>query len=424
MTAEFAFRLGMAATETFKVQGHSRPRIVIGSDTRKSGQMLEQAISSGILSRGGSVISLGILPTPGVSYLTRALEASAGIVISASHNPFEDNGIKFFKHDGEKLSDEVESQIESWLEKQEMLEPVTGDAIGSVQRYRRDNDDYFKFLLSNAPYLDGMQLGLDCANGAAYEIAPRLFRQIGARIDVIHAHPDGLNINVACGSTHPEALQDYVLRHRLDAGVTFDGDADRALLVDRQGRLVTGDHILAICASARKETTIVTTLMTNLGVERYLAERGISMVRTQVGDRYVHEALLSQKLSLGGEQSGHVLFLDKAPTGDGLLTALQTLAAVRKSGKALETWLDEIPLYPQTLLNVRVAAERKKELEHHPDVAKAVKKAQETLGVSGRINLRPSGTEALIRVMVEGPDKQEIDGIASRVAEAVELACS
>ncbi|MGL4609770.1 MAG: phosphoglucosamine mutase [Trueperaceae bacterium] len=422
MTADFAYSVGVAATEALKANGISVPRFLIGTDTRRSGQMLAQALSSGMMTRGAEVTFLGVLPTPGVSYLTCTLNADAGVVISASHNPYEDNGIKFFNHKGEKLSDEVEHTIEKWLEQPHTLEPVTGDAIGTSSRYRRDNNDYMKFLLSHAPYLDGLRLGLDCANGAAYELAPKIFQQIGARLDVINAHPDGVNINLHCGSTHPEALQARVKSLELDIGITFDGDADRALLVDKKGRLVTGDHILAICAATRNEKTIVATLMSNLGVENYLAQRGVSMMRTQVGDRYVHEALLANHLNLGGEQSGHVLFLDKAPTGDGLLTALQTLAAVRKSGKSLEGWMDEIPLYPQTLVNVKVPADKKKSLQEHPKVVEAVKHAETTLGSKGRINLRPSGTEALIRVMVEGADQHEIEGIAKAVAAVVETA--
>lgn len=425
MTASFAFGIGVAATEALRQAGVSAPSLVIGTDTRRSGQMLSQAVSSGIMSRGGNVIFLGTIPTPGVSYLTRALQAQAGIVISASHNPFQDNGIKFFNERGEKLSDEVESEIEAFLAQDlDGLPPVTGEAIGISQRYRRNNDDYLHFLLGNAPYLDGLRVGLDCANGASFQLAPRVFQKIGARLDVINAHPDGLNINVRCGSTHPEAMQKRVADLELDVGVTFDGDADRALLVDKKGRLVTGDHILAICALARGEKIVVATLMSNLGVERYLSEKGIELVRTKVGDRYVHEALQERNLSLGGEQSGHILFLDKSPTGDGLLTALQTLSAVRKSGKPLHAWMDDIPLYPQILLNVKVSPEQKHSLQDVPQVRDAVAKVQAALGDDGRINLRPSGTEALVRVMVEGPDQSYIEELAHLVARAVEEASS
>lgn len=422
MTAEFAYKVGVGATEALKANGVDKPVFAIGTDTRRSGQMLAQALSAGMMARGGSVTFLGILPTPGVSFLTRALGADAGVVISASHNPYEDNGIKFFNSKGEKLSDEVEKTIEDWLEHPHEFPAVTGADIGTSQRYRRNSNDYMKFLLSHAPYLDGLKVGIDCANGAAYDLAPKIFKQIGAKLDVLNANPDGLNINVACGSTHPQAMQARVKVLELDVGVTFDGDADRALLIDKKGRLVTGDHILAICAAARGEKTIVATLMSNLGVENYLLQRGVKMLRTQVGDRYVHEALNQNNLTLGGEQSGHILFLDKAPTGDGLLTALQTLAAVRKSGKALEVWMDEIPLYPQTLLNVKVPADKKKTLKDHPKVVEAVKQAEATLGNQGRINLRPSGTEALIRVMVEGPDQTQIEQLAKQVAAVVETA--
>jgi phosphoglucosamine mutase len=421
MTADFAFKTGVATVEALKHSSVPRPHILIGQDTRRSGEMLAQALSSGILSRGGDVTFLGIIPTPGVSHLTRTLGAHAGVVISASHNPFADNGIKLFNRDGEKLNDVVEADIEAQLEgAHSELPEVTGADIGTSQRYRRDADHYVKFLLENAPYLDGLRVGIDCANGASYQLAPRIFQKIGARLDVINAFPDGVNINVQCGSTHPEAMQLRVRELALEVGITFDGDADRALLIDKKGRLVTGDHILAICALVRGEKTIVATLMTNLGIERYLAEKGIALLRTQVGDRYVHEALMNHKLKLGGEQSGHILFLDKAPTGDGILTALQTLSAVRKSGKALDHWLDEISLYPQTLVNVRVKPELRQTLQHHPQVQSALQEAERTLGEDGRINLRPSGTEPLIRVMVEGPRQEEIERIAQQVAAVVE----
>jgi phosphoglucosamine mutase len=421
MTADFAFKTGVATAEALKHTGVTRPHILIGRDTRRSGEMLAQALSSGVLSRGGDVTFLGIIPTPGVSYLTRVLGANAGVVISASHNPFEDNGIKLFNHNGEKLNDAIEADIEQQLDKPSASLPeVSGAAIGTAQRYRKDADHYARFLLENAPYLDGLRVGIDCANGASYQLAPRIFQKIGARLDVINAFPDGVNINTQCGSTHPEAMQLRVRELALEVGITFDGDADRALLIDKRGRLVTGDHILAICGLVRGEKTIVATLMTNLGIEHYLAERGVTLLRTQVGDRYVHEALVSHQLRLGGEQSGHVLFLDKAPTGDGILTALQTLAAVRKSGKPLERWLDEIPLYPQILLNVRVKPEVKQTLQHHPQIQAALQQAERTLGEDGRINLRPSGTEPLIRVMVEGVRQEDIERLAQQLASVVE----
>ena len=421
MTAAFAFRVGVAAAEILCRHGSSQPTFVVGMDTRVSGPMLAHAVSAGLLSRGAHVVWLGVIPTPGVSYLTRQHHADAGIVISASHNPFEDNGIKLFNHEGEKLSDALEHEIEALITGDlEELAAVTGANIGSSSQYSSDGDHYAKFLLSNAPYVDGLRIGLDCANGAAHEIAPRIFSQIGARLDVINARPDGKNINVNCGSTHPEAIQKRVRDLGLDVGITFDGDADRALLVDKHGRLVTGDHMLAILAVTRQEKTVVATLMSNLGLEHYLASKGISLLRTDVGDRYVFEALRREGLTLGGEQSGHMLLLDKAPTGDGLLTALQTLAAVRKSGRPLEVWMDEIPSYPQLLVNVEVAPAIKHQVAGLSAVREAVSKAEASLEGSGRVNLRPSGTEALIRIMVEGRDEAVIRQTAQEIAAVIE----
>ncbi len=424
MTAWFAYRLGAATAEGLRREGTPRPHVVIGMDTRRSGPMLAHAVAAGLTARGADVTWLGIMPTPGVSYLTRALEADAGVVVSASHNPFNDNGLKLFNRDGEKLRDALEAEIEALIDDAASLEPVTGSAIGSASRYRIEEGHYLKHLLENAPYLDGLRVALDCANGASHAIAPRVFQKIGARLDVIHAAPDGENINVGCGSTHPEAIRERVVKHGLDVGITFDGDADRALLVDRHGRLVSGDHILAICALSRGESEVVATLMSNLGVERYLQRHGIAMHRVQVGDRYVHEALTARGAKLGGEQSGHVLFLDKAPTGDGILTALQVLAAVRKSDMPLEAWIDEIPVYPQVLLNVRVPQGQKGSVIEQETVQGAVARASAMLGDAGRINLRPSGTEALVRVMVEGEEASLVSALAGEVAAAVEEAAT
>ncbi|MEJ2289987.1 MAG: phosphoglucosamine mutase, partial [Deinococcales bacterium] len=378
----------------------------------------------GLASRGADVTWLGVMPTPGVSYLARALDADAGVVVSASHNPFRDNGLKLFNGSGEKLSDALEEEIETLLDLDpEGLEPVVGSDVGSATRYRTNDGHYLQHLLANAPYLDGLRVALDCANGASHQIAPKVFEKIGARLDLIHARPDGENINVGCGSTHPDTVRQRVVEHELDVGVTFDGDADRALLVDRRGRLVTGDHILAICALTAGDSEIVATLMSNLGVERYLQDRGVTMHRVKVGDRYVHEELTRRGLRLGGEQSGHVLFLDRAPTGDGILTALQLLAAVRKSGRPLEAWLDEIPVYPQRLVNVRVPAASKGEVLEADAVRDAVEAARTRLGETGRrINLRPSGTEPLVRVMVEAEDEVLVERLAGEVAAAVEAA--
>ncbi len=425
MTASFAFRLGLATADGLRHEGVARPHVVIGMDTRRSGPMLAHAVAAGLASRGADVTWLGIVPTPGVSFLTRALEADAGVVVSASHNPFVDNGLKLFNRNGEKLSDALEADIEQLIERDPAeLEPVSGSDVGSSSRYRQDEGHYIEHLLRNAPYLDGLRVGLDCANGASHAIAPRVFSKIGARVDVIHANPDGENINVGSGSTHPQAIQQRVREHELDVGITFDGDADRALLVDRRGRLVTGDHILAICALSRGDKEVVATLMSNLGVERYLERHGVKLHRVQVGDRYVHEDLVRRNLRLGGEQSGHVLFLDKAPTGDGILTALQVLAAVRKSDRTLDAWVDEIPIYPQVLRNVRVPSERKADLVEDATVRSALDAARESLGDEGRINLRPSGTEPLVRVMVEAEDADRVARVADDVAAVVERAAA
>jgi|FLYL01.1.fsa_nt_gi phosphoglucosamine mutase len=417
MTAEFAFKVGVAAAESLAVPS---PTFLIGMDTRRSGPMLAHALSAGLLSRGAHVLWAGVMPTPGVAYLTRELHADAGIVVSASHNPFEDNGIKFFSREGEKLSDALEADIEARLEADVSLAPVSGSDVGSLVRYRFEENHYAKFLLANAPYLDGMRVGLDCANGAASEIAPRLFAQLGARLDVINAKPDGININVESGSTHPETIQKRVLEHGLEVGITFDGDADRALLVDRKGRLVSGDHMLAILAVTRHERRVVATVMSNLGLERYLEDHGIELLRSAVGDRYVCEKLKEHGLTLGGEQSGHVLMLDKAPTGDGILTALQTLAAVRKSGRTLEAWMDEIPSYPQILKSVCVSPENKRRLNEADEVREAIREAEAALGNEGRVNVRPSGTEPLVRIMVEGPDQALVEALAQAIAQRVE----
>ncbi|HZJ09669.1 MAG TPA: phosphoglucosamine mutase [Trueperaceae bacterium] len=431
MTATFALHLGVATAELVRREGGGHPHVVIGMDTRRSGPMLAHALAAGLASRGADVTWLGVVPTPAVSYLTRELDADAGIVVSASHNPFADNGIKLFNHQGEKLPDEQEAKLEELIQRHgdgngdSGLSQVTGSQVGGFRRLPRDGNSgndastYTAHLLKSAPYLDGMKVVLDCANGAGHLIAPQVFGKLGARLDVIHAAPDGENINVSCGSTAPDAITRKVLDGGFDVGITFDGDADRVLLIDRRGRLVSGDHMLAICAVARGEKEIVATQMSNLGMERFLAERGISVRRVQVGDRYVFEELRREGLRLGGEQSGHVLFLDKAPTGDGILTALQVLSAVRQSNKSLEQWMDDIPVYPQLLLNVEVPAAQRDVVAQDPAVAAEVSAAEAELGADGRVYLRPSGTEPLVRVMVEGRDEAQVRVLAEKVAAAV-----
>jgi phosphoglucosamine mutase len=413
LTAAWTLALGRAAAEVFKGQSR-KPSVVIGKDTRQSGDMLEAALAAGLTAQGVNVIHLGVMPTPGVSYLARQLGATAGVVISASHNPYQDNGIKFFGSSGEKLTDALELEIETNLERD--LPSVTGANLGAVTDYREAERLYSSFLMEHAPNLTGLKIALDCANGATHRLAPKIFQRAGADVFSLYTTPDGRNINTACGSTHPETLQKVVKDMNFDLGVAFDGDGDRCLMVDNTGTLIDGDHVLYINGVTRGERTVVATLMSNMGLEVKLREQGIHLERTAVGDRYVHERLLEKGLTLGGEQSGHTLFLDAAPTGDGMLSALLTLKAVRSSGKTLAQWRAEMPLYPQTLVNVRVTD---KTIANHEEVQAALQNAISKLEGRGRINLRPSGTESLLRVMVEGQSNTEIAELAESVASVI-----
>ncbi len=413
LTAAWTLALGQAAAEVFKGQSR-KPTVVIGMDTRQSGDMLEAALAAGLTAQGVSVIHLGVMPTPGVSYLVRQLGATAGVVISASHNPYQDNGIKFFGSSGEKLTDALELEIEANLERD--LPQVTGADIGAVTDYREAERLYSSFLMEHAPNLSGLKIALDCANGATHRLAPKIFQRSGADVFALYTNPDGRNINTLCGSTHPQTLQKVVRDMNFDLGVAFDGDGDRCLLVDNTGTLIDGDHVLYINGVTRGERTVVATLMSNMGLEVKLREQGIHLERTGVGDRYVHERLLEKGLTLGGEQSGHTLFLDAAPTGDGMLSALLTLKAVRSSGKSLQQWREEMPLYPQILVNVRV---QDKSIANHQEVQAALHIAEAKLEGRGRINLRASGTESLLRVMVEAQSETETAELAESVASII-----
>jgi phosphoglucosamine mutase len=417
LTASWVMALGAAAGEVLKQQ-NPRASVVIGKDTRQSGDMLEAALAAGLTSRGVNVIHVGVLPTPGVSYLTRHLNADAGVVISASHNPYEDNGIKFFGADGQKLRDATELEIEAAIDRVDMLPPVTGVDLGGVTNYAEAERLYVNYLRTHAPDLSGLRIAMDCANGAAYRVGPKVFQAAGADVFAVYTTPDGRNINRECGSTHLDHLQRIVREGKYDLGVAFDGDADRALFVDSRGNVVHGDHMLLLNARARGEKAVVTTIMANMGLEVKLREAGIPLERTAVGDRYVHERLHDQHLTLGGEQSGHILFLDVSPTGDGVLTALLTLASMRATQTTLDELHDDLVMYPQTLVNVRVAD--KKAIAVDPAVQAAVTDAEARLHGKGRVNLRPSGTENLIRVMVEGQDAAEIHEIARVLAGVVE----
>lgn len=422
ITALFALQLGTAVGEMLRTGADERPLVMLGMDTRASGPMLAHALAGGLTSRGVDVGWLGIIPTPGVSYLTREYGAHAGIVISASHNPYTDNGIKLFNAIGEKLNDDVERELEDLLGRLlngETLPALDSGLLGDVHDTSAELAMYEEHLLAHAPELLGRKLAVDCANGAASFLAPRIFSALGSDVTFFHAEPDGVNINRGCGSTYPQAFAKLVTDGGFDAGITFDGDADRALLIDSRGRLVTGDHMMVINAVARGLNRVVGTVMTNLGVEHYLRERGVELLRSQVGDRYVFEILREEDLYFGAEQSGHLLFLDAAPSGDGMLSALLTLSAIVSSGRPLTQWMDEIPEYPQVLKNVPVEAAAKHRIGDHAAVVEAVSRGEESLNGSGRVLLRPSGTEALIRVMVEGSEADVVNEVASEIAGVV-----
>jgi phosphoglucosamine mutase len=421
MTPEFALKLGWAAG---RVLGRKPgARVLIGKDTRRSGYMFESALEAGFASAGVEVDLLGPLPTPGVAYLTRALRAQAGVVISASHNPHEDNGVKFFSAEGGKLSDELEEEIERELDAE--LRCVASEQLGRARRIDDAQGRYIEFCKSTFPLtsLSGMHVVLDCANGAAYKVAPAVFSELGARVTAIGVEPNGFNINRDCGSTHLQALQATVLRTHADVGIALDGDADRCLMVDAHGHEVDGDQLLYIIASGRKQAgllkgPVVGTQMSNLGLEQALRAQGIAFERAKVGDRHVLERLNATGGFIGGESSGHILCLDCATTGDGIVTALQVLAQVIKSGKSLGELLAGMSKFPQVLINVPVTGAAKKAVEL-PAVLECVRQVELQLGGSGRVLLRPSGTEPLIRVMVEAEDAAQTRTCAEQIAKCV-----
>jgi len=421
ITPEFVLKLGWAVGRVL-ARGDGG-KVVIGKDTRISGYMFESALESGLSAAGVDVLLLGPMPTPAIAYLTRTLHADAGIVISASHNPFEDNGIKFFSGDGTKLPDEVELAIEAELDKPMEMAPAGN--LGKARRVVDAPGRYIEFCKSsfpNALNLKNLNIVLDCANGATYHVAPSVFRELGAKVVTLADEPDGLNINVNCGSTHPQRLQETVLVQGADLGIAFDGDGDRVLMVDHQGELVDGDELLYIIAAANHSQGnlpgVVGTLMTNLGMERALQQQGIAFERAKVGDRYVMEKLREHGWSLGGEGSGHLICLECTTTGDGIVSALQVLRAMVEQGKSLKDLKQGMTKYPQTLINVKLR--EKGDYLNLPEVVEAVSHAEELLGEKGRVLLRPSGTEPLIRVMVEGEDGELVDDVARRLAETVE----
>ncbi len=403
LTPDFVMRIGQSAGRYF-ARHSQRPVVLIAKDTRQSGDMLEAALAAGLLSQGVRVEHLGVLPTPAAAYLTDLLEATAGIVISASHNPYRDNGIKFFGPGGEKLSDDAESAIEDGLH-----EEYQSTAIATVSNHREAERLYIDRLIALGPRLEGLKLVLDTANGATYRVAVRAFQGLGAEVFAICNTPDGKNINRGCGSTHPRLLARTVLENSADMGIAFDGDGDRVILVDARGRVVDGDRLLYINALVRREKAVVGTLMSNLALQRALEAEGIEFIRTAVGDRYVYQEMRKRNLRLGGEQSGHILFLDHLQTGDGIQTALLTLDSLLRSDLSLEEWVDRLQMYPQLLRNVEVAD--KEALMNNPQLSQWLAEAQRMLP-QGRINVRPSGTEPLLRIMVEGPDENDVIKVA------------
>ena len=424
---EMAYRLGRAATIYFGKESEEQPLIIIGRDTRISGEMFESALTAGICSAGGRAMLVGIIPTPAIAYLARKHKAKAGIVISASHNPFHDNGIKFFGGDGYKLPDAVEDELEAivhQLETDDNYPRPTAEHIGHIE-YRTDLlNQYMEFVLSTCKErFDGVKVVLDCANGAAYEAMPKILRRLGANVKVIHALPNGTNINDGCGSTHLESLQKAVLENGADFGIAHDGDADRCLCVDEKGQVIDGDHILVMCAmDMMKEgklpyNTVVTTVMANIGFHQAIKKAGGRAEITKVGDRYVLENMLKNGYKIGGEQSGHIIFTDYSTTGDGLITALQVLSSLKRSGRKASDLTALMTTYPQLLVNVKVAT--KEGWETNEAIKKAIAEGDKELGENGRILVRPSGTEPLIRVMAEGPDQAQLDRICHAIADVV-----
>lgn len=425
MTGEIAFEIGRAAAYVLK-KTNGRNKILIGKDTRLSGYMLESALTSGICSVGTNVVLVGPMPTPGIAFVTRSLRADAGVVISASHNPYDDNGIKFFSSDGFKLPDSTETEIEKAMFT-ETLQNIRPEGAGIGKAYRVDDASgrYIEFIKSTFPKgrtLEGIKVVIDCSNGSAYKITPFVLTELGADVIAINSKPDGININANCGAMHPESMQKAVLEYKADIGIAHDGDADRTIICDERGEIVDGDKIIAICALDMKKDgnlkgdTVVTTVMSNLGFELFLKKSGIKLVRTNVGDRYVVEEMLKRGCNLGGEQSGHIIFLDHNTTGDGPVTALQVLSIMCRREKSLSKLAAPIPIYPQVLLNVPVR--RHKSMDDFPNIGIAVKKAEKKLA-KGRILVRPSGTEPKVRVMIEGDNMEEITAMAEEIAEVI-----
>lgn len=428
LTPLMAFEIGKAAAYVLTKQAQRKPKILIGKDTRISGDMLEAALCAGICSVGAVAITLGILPTPAIAYLTRKYEADAGVVISASHNSAEYNGIKIFNSNGYKLSDALEERIEKMvLDNAECISMPTGDAVGTVTKCDTALADYVEFAKSTIKTdLKGMKIAVDCANGASYKTAVKVIVDLGAEAYVVHNHPNGTNINLNCGSTHTRAFCEYVKNINVDIGITFDGDGDRLLVVDEKGNIIDGDKIMFICAEDLKQRgllmkdTLVTTVMTNLGLILAAKEKGIHIVQTKVGDRYVLEEMLSSGYILGGEASGHIIFLNHNTTGDGLISALQILKIMKKTGKKMSQLAKVFKALPQVTVNARVQNQNKYLYENDAVIMNEVESIEKQFKDRGRVLVRASGTEPCIRVMIEGEDQSVIEERANGLAKIIE----
>jgi phosphoglucosamine mutase len=427
LSSELAYKLGRVGGY-FLTKGKKRPKMVVGMDTRISGDMLEGALSAGLNSAGIDVLYLGVLPTPAVACMIKILEADGGVMISASHNPVEYNGIKFFNEDGFKLTDQMEDSIEEYILNDIDIDFIpVGSQVGRKIRIENPARRYMDFLKETIDVdFKGLKIAVDCGNGAVYKAAPELLKELGAQVYVMHNDPNGININVECGSTRPEEIQKLVLETGADVGLSFDGDADRLIACDENGNIVDGDHVLAVCGIHLKEigklmsNTVVGTVMTNMGLDIALRDNSINILKTKVGDRYVLEEMIKGHHSLGGEQSGHIIFLDYNTTGDGLLTAIQLLSVVKEKNTKLSKLSSVMADMPQVLVNAKVAEEKKKAYGDDETIKSKIEEIEQHFHGTGRVLIRPSGTEPLVRVMIEGQDQEEIEIYAKELADLIE----
>ena len=427
LTIELATKLGQAGAYVLTKEQEHQPTLIVGCDTRISGGMLANALMAGICSVGANAIYVGVMPTPAIAYLTRKHKVDAGVVISASHNPMEFNGIKFFNGDGYKLSDALEDEIEELIRNnmKDVVLPI-GSGVGRIDYCFDLRDEYVKFMKKCVPVdLTGMKIVIDCAEGASYYTSVKTLKDLGADLVAIHTKPDGTNINANCGSTHMEELQARVVYEKADVGLAFDGDADRMLAVDEKGNLVDGDQLMAICGchmkkkGTLKKNTIVVTVMTNLGFSLMGEREGIHVEKTKVGDRYVLENMLENGYNIGGEQSGHIIFLDDNTTGDGLLSGLHLLQVMKETGRKLSELAEVMEVLPQALVNAKVPNHKKEKFMEYTEIAEAIKALEEKFNGEGRVLIRPSGTEPLVRVMIEGKNQSEIEEEAQKLAELI-----